>query len=139
MSVLKIITMIISGYLFGFLMQKGQVFAPQNIIDQFTLDKFIMLKMFLSAAASSIIIQSLMSMYDETFFDKTRTENKVSMWRIVLGGCILGAGMFIGGSCPGNIYVQIGNNVQNVLFIIIGSLSGSLIFFIFDELLQVPN
>ena len=46
----KDLTIIISGYLFGFFMQKGQVFAPQNIIDQFTFDKFIMLEMFLHIA-----------------------------------------------------------------------------------------
>ena len=62
MSTIKIITMIISGYIFGFLMQKGQVFAPLNIADQFTFEKFIMLKMFLSAAAASMLIQIAMAL-----------------------------------------------------------------------------
>jgi hypothetical protein len=118
--------MIISGFIFGFLMQKGQVFAPMNISDQFTFDKFIMLKMFLSAAASSMLIQIMMSLFDSEFFNKTRTENKTMMWKIIFGGCILGTGMFVAGSCPGNIYVQIGTNVENVFWILGGALTGSL-------------
>jgi len=95
--------MIVSGYVFGFLMQKGQVYAPQNISLQFTFERFIMLKMFLAAAASSMIINTILSFYDPEYFLKTRNEGKISMWRIILGGCILGTGMFISGSCPGNI------------------------------------
>jgi len=55
--------MIISGYLFGFLMQKGQVFAPHAISSQFTFECFIMLKMFLAAVTSSIVVQTYFSLF----------------------------------------------------------------------------
>eukprot|EP00801_Mesodinium_rubrum_P004401 Mrub_04404.p1 GENE.Mrub_04404~~Mrub_04404.p1 ORF type:complete len:373 (-),score=154.65 Mrub_04404:159-1223(-) len=120
-------------------MQKGQVFAPLNIADQFTFEKFIMLKMFLSAAAASMLIQIAMALYDSEFFHKTRKENSITTWRIVLGGCTLGAGMYTAGSCPGNIYIQIGTNVEDVLYIAAGAVAGSLIYYVFDEVLCVPS
>lgn len=95
--------MIISGYLFGFLMQKGQVFAPQIVAAQFTFESFIMLKMFLAAAASSMIVQICNSFLNPEYFITTRKAAKVDTWRTILGGSILGAGMFVAGSCPGMI------------------------------------
>lgn len=57
------------------------------------------------------------------------------MWRIILGGCTLGAGMYFGGSCPGNIYIQLGANVEDVYYTFGGAVVGSLLFYVFDEVL----
>jgi uncharacterized membrane protein YedE/YeeE len=42
---------------FGFLLEKGRVFEPSVIVDQFDFSNITMLKMFLSAVASSMCVQ----------------------------------------------------------------------------------
>ena len=108
--------MVLLGFIFGFVMQKGQVFAPYVIRDQFLFTRFIMLKMFLSALASSLVVQSLMCYFDNSKFEKSRECycKKSGILRIIIGGVLLGIGMVFAGSCPGNIFVQIGSMVENV-------------------------
>lgn len=53
-------------------MEKGEVFVPSVIQEQFKLENFTMLKMFLAAFASSLLFNSFVWALDAEKFNKSR-------------------------------------------------------------------
>lgn len=62
------------GSVFGFALNRGLVFHPVVIREQFIGQNFTMMKMFLSAVSSSLIVNSIMSMIPQfkSNFEKSR-------------------------------------------------------------------
>ncbi|XP_033110448.1 UPF0394 inner membrane protein YeeE-like [Anneissia japonica] len=130
----------LAGIVFGFAMEKGRVFEPWLIRQQMQFKKFVMMKMFLSAVASSLICFSVMSIipvfkmsfqtasrnYLSGVFSKSITDTG-------LGGALLGVGMTLSGGCPGNVLIQVGSGVNNAGTTFIGCLVGALIFGLFES------
>jgi uncharacterized membrane protein YedE/YeeE len=112
------------GTIFGFSLEKGQVIRPDIIVKQFLFEKFIMVKMFLSAVASSLVWLSLLSVlpaarpYWEVARDNFLAGRGVLS--VALGAFILGVGMAVSGSCPGSAYVQLGAGLPNAWALILG-------------------
>ena len=120
------------GFLFGFVLEKSKVYDPQIIRDQMTMKRFIMLKMFFSALASStLMILVFRSRYPTAYAKVLESGSdalkKKSVKSVIAGGLILGLGMTIGGSCPGMIFVQLGAGVSNSLVALLGGLVGAYI------------
>ncbi len=58
------------------------------------------------------------------------------MWsRNLIGGSLLGAGIYLAGSCPGTVFSQLGANLSQAKFIFAGGILGTYIF----QLLQPVN
>mmetsp|Transcript_69646 Transcript_69646/g.150037 ORF Transcript_69646/g.150037 Transcript_69646/m.150037 type:complete len:113 (+) Transcript_69646:114-452(+) len=111
---MRIIANTICGMVFGFVMQKGQVFAPKVIEGQFKLEDFTMLKMFLGAFVTSLLFQALMAVFMESHWKPSRAFNGSGhKTKVFLGASVLGIGMTVAGSCPGNVFVQLGSAVEN--------------------------
>lgn len=108
------ISAIFMGLFFGFAIGKGQVFEPQVIVEQFLMRKFIMLKMFLSAVCSGLVVLAVLSKLQGKKLAEAR-KKKVSGSRgipaTILGGSLLGIGMALCGACPGTVWVQLGSGV----------------------------
>lgn len=64
------------GTIFGFALHRGLVYHPVVIREQFTGTNFTMMKMFLSAVSSSLIVNIVMSLVPEfkKNFEKSRDE-----------------------------------------------------------------
>lgn len=109
--------------------------------------RFIMLKMFLAASITSTLSFSLLSLLAPQKFQHARKiffgcgETK-SIKAAAVGGALLGAGMAIGGACPGMVIVQLGANVQNAGWTFAGALLGAAFYGVFEpmsESLSFPH
>jgi len=105
------------------------------IQDQMTFERFVMLKMFLSATATSMFSFSILSMVPATskmmnkaFRSFSPCLNNKGTLSCALGGWILGCGMTIGGSCPGMVLAQVGSGTVNAGYTILGGLAGVLAY-----------
>lgn len=121
------------GIGFGFAIQKGRIYEPGYIADQLAMRRFLMLKMFLTAAATSLFVTSLLSL---TRFGRSRIAG-ARKWAFngyrgvvgaVSGGFLLGIGMALSGACPGTGPVQVGAGVQAALFTFAGGILGAYVF-----------
>jgi len=131
--VVRAVASTMMGAVFGFSMQKGRVFEPENIRAQMVMEKFIMMKMFLSAIAAGQLtlwagsyffpreLQQAKAEFDLTMRDKTPV-------RVGIGAAILGAGMTVSGACPGMILIQVGSRVPNALVTLTGIFAGTLLY-----------
>ena len=130
--IIKIIVAAILGFIFGFAMEKSKVYEPIAIKKQMIFQKFIMLKMFFAALATSTLSVLLLSFmfrkrYNEVFGSyQTSLKNK-SILIIILGGSLLGFGIQISGACPGMVLVQLGGGVPWSFITFIGGLFGALV------------
>ncbi|KNC86357.1 hypothetical protein SARC_01490 [Sphaeroforma arctica JP610] len=127
--------MVFSGIVFGFALSKGRVFEPGNIAGQMVFEKFIMFKMFFMAMISSLVTLSVLSVMPRTrpYFLKAVEEygnctNSRGLLMTSLGGLMLGTGMSIAGSCPGNVYIQMGGGLAYSWVTFIGGLLAAAVY-----------
>jgi len=97
-SFISISTALIMGFIFGFALEKGRVFEPSVIRDQMLLNRFIMIKMFLSAAITSLLVNTIFSLYDDSskYVQIARNNSFVSQIgsiAVICGSFILGVGI----------------------------------------------
>ncbi|MGD9639046.1 MAG: YeeE/YedE thiosulfate transporter family protein [Alphaproteobacteria bacterium] len=120
----SIVVGILMGIAFGFLIEKGRIFEPGYIVGQMQLRKFIMLKVFLTAVATGLIVISIM--YS---FGLVKLHPKALMWGAdVIGGLLLGIGVTIAGACPGTILAQVGVGYKDAWFSLLGGLTGAAVY-----------
>jgi uncharacterized protein len=112
------------GAVFGVALEKSRVFEPGAIISQMQLRTFLMLKIFLSAVITGLIILAVgngvwgLEMYP-----------KVLVWQAdVAGGLLLGAGISLAGACPGTVFAQIGVGYRDAWFTVAGGILGAMVF-----------
>jgi uncharacterized protein len=86
------------GCVFGVALEKSRVFEPGTIVSQMQLRTFLMLKIFLSAVVTGLVVLAVLNgvlgvkMYP-----------KALVWQAdAIGGLLLGAGISIAGACPGS-------------------------------------
>jgi uncharacterized membrane protein YedE/YeeE len=101
---------VLVGTIFGTGLQRGRVHEASLVIGQMTFQQFVMLKMFLTACATSICaflviervfkVQTLRSTYREDFGR--------GIPAVITGSSLLGLGMTLTGSCPGTVFAQLG-------------------------------
>ncbi len=113
-----------TGILFGFALEKGRVLDPEVIVGQFQFRKWLMMKMFLSAIITGLVIFSV-------FF--TLGFERLS-WKImilstdIIGGLLLGAGAALAGACPGTVFAQIGAGYKDAYITLVGAIAGALAY-----------
>ncbi|MBZ0257158.1 YeeE/YedE family protein, partial [bacterium] len=101
---LYIIVGLAMGFVFGFALEKGRVFEPGMIVGQFQMKKFTMLKMFMTAMATTMAIYLILTSVGLAAFSP-----KAAVYpAVILGGLIFGCGMALSGACPGTVLAQIG-------------------------------
>jgi len=125
MSIVLIIGMgVLMGSIFGFALEKARVFEPGIIIQQFYLRNFIMLKVFLTAIVTGIII---FTCFFTLGFERLSWKMTIYLADIV-GGALLGGGIVIAGACPGTVFAQIGVGYKDAIITLFGGLCGSLVY-----------
>ena len=112
------------GAVFGLALEKSRVFEPGAIVSQMQLRTFLMLKIFLTAVATGLVLLAALNgvlgvkMYP-----------KALVWPAdIVGGLLLGAGISIAGACPGTVFAQLGAGYRDAWFTVIGGIAGALAF-----------
>ena len=112
------------GLVFGLALEKSRVMEPGILVGQFQFRSFIMLKMFLTATATGLVVLAAM-----TGFGWVELGPKaMAVGPVLIGGLILGAGIAIAGACPGTALAQAGAGYRDALFVIAGGIFGAMAY-----------
>lgn len=113
------------GVAFGFLLEKSRVFEPGVILGQMQLRNFLMLRVFLAAVASGLVLLALGTV---TGVIPKLDPKAVFYGAQLLGGFITGIGIALAGACPGTVLAQIGVGYRDAIVTLVGGLAGALAF-----------
>lgn len=124
MSVLSAILLgLVMGVVFGFALEKSRVFEPGVIVGQMQLRNFTMLKIFLTAVATGLVVLVALNAAG------VKMHPKATVYVAdIVGGLILGAGIALAGACPGTVLAQVGAGYRDSWLTLIGGLGGALTF-----------
>ena len=125
MSVLAaILTGLVMGAVFGLALEKSRVFEPGVIIGQMQLRNYLMLKIFLTAVATGLVVLAALN-----GAGLATLHPKTTMYAAdALGGALLGVGITLAGACPGTVAAQIGAGYRDAWFTLVGGLAGAVAF-----------
>ncbi len=125
---MEVYSMVVLGLLmgaaFGFALEKGRVFEPGVIVGQMQFRTFTMLKMFLTAIATGLVILAVLNGFWGVKLHPKATEIGAD----VVGGALLGLGIVLAGACPGTLFAQIGAGYRDAWFALAGGLAGAMAF-----------
>jgi uncharacterized protein len=129
-----IVVGLIMGIAFGFALEKSRVFEPVALLRQFQLRNFLMVKVFFSAIATSMItITTLKHLAPDFAFDLTPLYPLAN----ICGGLLLGTGVALTGACPGTVIAQVGAGYRDARFTLLGGLLGATTYvFVKDTLID---
>lgn len=115
---------LVTGILFGFLLQKGRVLRFEKQVGAMLLRDMTILKFMLSAIIVGMIgIQILVGL------DILELRHKTLSWGAVLvGGVLFGAGWSVMGFCPGTSVGALGEGRWHALWAVVGMVLGAVIF-----------
>ncbi|KAJ3187915.1 hypothetical protein HDU85_006308 [Gaertneriomyces sp. JEL0708] len=126
----KVSRSFVVGMTFGFALEKAKVHLPATIVKQMLVRDFTMMEMFLSAAAGGVLV---MSFLESLGYFKRAPKTSVGIGKSkyagnLLGGIILGAGMGLGGACPGTVLAQVGAGVVNAPWALFGAVGAAVTY-----------
>jgi hypothetical protein len=123
-SRLQIILGLVSGIIFGFLLQKGGVTKYGVIIGQLLLTDFTVVRLMLSA-----VLVGMIGIYAMKAAGLARLHcREGSIGATVIGGLIFGAGFAILGYCPGTAAGAVGTGALDAAVGMVGIVLGAGIF-----------
>ncbi|CAD7956715.1 unnamed protein product [Amoebophrya sp. A120] len=127
-AVRDFVLLLVMGFAFGFFFERSHVYEPLVIREQFIFKTMIMLKMFMGAVVGACISFFIWNKIDRERMQAVRESRLItssSATRVLLGGGILGAGMVVGGACPGMVLPQVGTGVGNAWITLLGGFFGA--------------
>lgn len=112
------------GAVFGIALEKSRVFEPGTIVSQMQLRTFLMLKVFLTAVVTGLVVLAVLNgAWGVKMFAKAL------VWQAdIVGGMLLGIGISIAGACPGTVFAQIGAGYRDAWFTVAGGILGAMTF-----------
>lgn len=117
----KLVLGLVTGILFGILLQKGQVAKFQKILGQFLLKDWTALKIMVTAiAVGSLGVHVLVAEGEASLHIQA-----ASLARVLIGGVFFGVGLVIFGLCPGTSVAACGEGKRDALVGVIGMLFGA--------------
>ncbi|KAF2760304.1 hypothetical protein EJ05DRAFT_498267 [Pseudovirgaria hyperparasitica] len=119
------------GTAFGAALTYSGVFIPEVIMAQMKFQNFHMMRVFLTATASSAIVLSLphsTSKPNIAARGPTPLPGLGPYGGNILGGILVGFGMTLAGACPGTVFVQVGAGVPSSLLVLAGSAIGGICY-----------
>lgn len=117
-----------TGIVFGFALEKSRVFEPGVIVGQMQLRNFLMLKIFLAAVITGLVVLAVMN----GMFGVKLSLKPLLFKADIIGGLILGVGIALAGACPGTTAAQIGAGYRDAIFVLLGGIAGALTYGYFD-------
>jgi uncharacterized membrane protein YedE/YeeE len=115
---------LLTGVLFGFLLQKGRVLRFDKQVGAMLLTDMTIFKFMLSAILVGMVgILWLSSMEIITLSHKS-----MNVGAVVIGGALFGAGWAIMGFCPGTSLGALGEGRWHAVFAILGMVAGAALY-----------
>lgn len=112
---------LVTGILFGFLLQKGRVAKYPIILGQLLLKDWTVLKIMLTAIAVGAI-----GVYSLVAVELASLHIKPMQWKgVLVGGVLFGIGIAIFGYCPGTGVAACGEGRKDAMVGVIGMLAGA--------------
>lgn len=119
------VTGLIMGIVFGFMLERSRVFEPAVLIRQFQMRNFLMMKVFFTAMATSMVSIAFLQWIVPDFAFQLKP---VTWLANASGGAILGMGVALTGACPGTVLAQMGAGYRDAIFTFVGGLLGAAFF-----------
>jgi len=115
---------LITGILFGFLLQKGRVIRFEKQIGAMLLKDMTIFKFMASAILVGTVGIALLA--DAGII--TLSHKPMNVGAVLLGGALFGAGWAVMGYCPGTSIAALGEGRWHALFAIAGMITGAAIY-----------
>ncbi|MCE5186279.1 MAG: YeeE/YedE family protein [Planctomycetaceae bacterium] len=115
---------LVTGVLFGFLMQKGRVLRFEKQVGAMLLRDMTILKFMLSAILIGMVGVYLLK--ERGIIELSHKPMNVGM--VVIGGILFGAGWSVMGYCPGTSVGAIGEGRWHAIFAVVGMVIGAAVF-----------
>lgn len=112
------------GLVFGIALEKSRVMEPGVLIGQFQFRTFIMLKMFLAATTTGLVVLAVLN----GGFGVPLGPKAAAWGPVIVGGLILGAGIALAGACPGTALAQIGAGYKDAWAVVAGGILGAMFY-----------
>ncbi|MGC9424144.1 YeeE/YedE thiosulfate transporter family protein [Vibrio sp.] len=117
---IRLLTGLMIGLVFGFLLQKGGATEYEVIINQLLLRDFTVLKIIFSAVLTGMVGVYVLVSLGVAYLSPKPCEP----WAITVGGLIFGTGFAVLGYCPGTMAGAVGTGSVHALMGIMGVLIG---------------
>jgi len=115
---------LITGLVFGFLMQKGRVIRFEKQVGALLIKDMTIFKFMLSAILVGMV--GIYILYDMGI--TTLSHKPMNIGAVVLGGILFGIGWAVMGFCPGTSSAALGEGRIHAVFAVLGMLAGAAIF-----------
>lgn len=111
------------------------------IRDQLLMRRFLMLKMFLTASATSMCVMTLLPFVSAVARTRIAASARVmsvslagarGLPSLAIGGALLGTGMAMCGSCPGTVFAQVASGSQTAWWILLGGILAAAAYTLVD-------
>lgn len=112
---------LVTGVLFGFLLQKGRVLRFDKQVGAMLLKDMTIFKFMLSAILVGMVGILLLSNFEII----TLSHKPMNVGALLLGGALFGAGWAIMGFCPGTSLGALGEGRWHAVFAILGMVVGA--------------
>lgn len=113
---------LLTGLVFGFLLQKARVTRYQTIVGQFLFADNTVLKVMLTAIVTGAI--GIYALHGMGYITKLHIK-EAALLANALGGLIFGVGMAIAGYCPGTGVAALGDGSRHAVFALLGMIFGA--------------
>ena len=122
---------LLTGVLFGIVMTKAETISWYRIFEMFKFQSFHMY----GVIASTVLICMLAFLLIKKFKLKDVSGKLIAfeekprfVWAPLLGGSVFGLGWALAGSCPGSLYVLLGQGFLGIGIMILSALAGTLLY-----------
>jgi uncharacterized protein len=123
---------LLTGMIFGFLLQKGRVAKFEVIVGQFLLKDWTVVKMM----GTAVMVGSV-GVYALVWAELAALHIRPLQWSgILLGALFFGVGMATLGYCPGTTVAACGEGRRDAMLGVLGMLAGAWFFVVFNDRLQ---
>jgi hypothetical protein len=118
---------LLSGVLFGYVLENAGFASPRKLTAQFRFNDWSVFKVMFTA-----IIVAAVGLYAATQFGWLQVNGvyipTTFVWAMLTGGALIGAGMAVGGYCPGTSTVALATGRFDGLAFMIGMVAGNGLF-----------
>lgn len=118
---------IVAGFFFGYFLEGSGLGSPRKLNAQFTFKDWSVFKVMFVAIVVAAVGLWLFDILGWVRFDALKVQTTF-FWAMAVGGALLGAGLAVGGYCPGTSVVGFFSGRLDALFFMIGMVIGAFIF-----------
>lgn len=121
------LSVLVAGFLFGYFLEVSGLGSPRKLTAQFTLRDWSVFKVMFTAIVVAATGLWLFDVVGMLRLDSLKIPTPF-FWAMAVGGALLGAGMAIGGYCPGTSVVGLFTGRLDALVFMVGMLIGTMVF-----------